>query len=365
MKLKFNMEAFEKLGKKKRFSLKKKLALGVAALGLVAALAACAGVNDSPAPKDLPEAPEQTSEMSTPEQAPTEESTFQLLADRLNISNLTINDKLTPRIEAEAEAALEALTPNGQTTYKPSDVFIAPDGTAWVSKEDYINNTQSSETTVDVAPGQYVDSEGNVWESEEAYLEYIKGQNNETGQSQVEGDYYIAPDGTAWSNEEEYNKYIVSQNGQVTPDDGTGEVVEQGEGYKAPDGSYWSSEEDYLEYIAAEQQNNANETVIPPSDTTTEVEDNSYYEAPDGTWWSSEEDYLAFSSSNSVGTSAPTEETTTVEVVPESDYTETTDEVQTPDMSGYYQDPEGNWWASEEDYLAYLASLEATTEKTR
>ena len=317
---------------------------------------------------------------------------FTLLADQLVIDGLTMTDDLTAKVEAEIQQQLDNINPGG-TNYAPSDVYVAPDGSTWVSEEAYNNFIENGGTTNTTTEG-YLAPDGNVWESEQAYLDYIAGQGEST--TTIEGDFYTAPDGTIWSSQEEYEKYIASNNGQNEIPVENGTVVEDGEGYKAPDGTYWSSEQNYLDYISSLNNNNNSNSGSTDTGTSSEeidyykapdgtiwdseasyldyiagmdstsasyeetgsgyeetvTYDNDYYFAPDGTVWESEEAYLAFIGSNSATYETGTGSTSSVEVIPESEYEEPT-ETYTEDMSSYYQDEEGNWWASYEDYLLY------------
>ena len=47
--------------------------------------------------------------------------------------------------------------------------------------------------------------------------------------------------------------------------------------------------------------------------------------------------------------------------MPESEYTEPED-VNVEDTSSYYQDEDGNWWASYEDYLLYKQNEQNLTK---
>ena len=324
----------------------------------------------------------------------TKEDEFSLLADQLNVSGLTMTDDLTAKVQAEVEKQLEALTPEGETVFNPDDVYVAEDGSTWVSEDDYNNYNETGSNTT-VAEG-YLAPDGNVWASEADYLAYINGQGEST--TVIEGDFYTAPDGTIWSSQEEYEKYVASSNGTVETPVENGEVVEQGEGYLAPDGTYWTSEAEYLDYVASQKNNtvveeeNENQTgtgtvegsyyvapdgsvwaseadyldyiagmnattastttYVEEESTTTVTYDEEYYIAPDGTLWMSEADYLAFASSSSSELGTGTTEESTVTVVPESQYVED-ETVVVNDTSNYYQDEDGNWWASYEDYLLY------------
>lgn len=318
---------------------------------------------------------------------------FSLLADQLDIDGLTMTDELTPKLKAELQEQLNNINPDGNN-YAPSDVYVAPDGSTWVSEEAYNNFIENGGSTITTTEG-YLAPDGNVWESEQAYLDYIAGQGENS--TTIEGDFYTAPDGTIWSSQEEYEKYVASNNGQNEIPVENGNVVEDGEGYKAPDGTYWSSEQDYLNYISSlNNNNNSNNNIETGTSTgttdeyytapdgtiwdseatyleyiagmnsaknssyeevgssyeeTVTYEDN-YYFAPDGTVWESEEAYLAFIGSNSATYETGLGDAPSVTVVPESKYEEPA-ETYTEDMSSYYQDEDGNWWASYEDYLLY------------
>lgn len=401
--MKFNANFFKNLNpksKKKKFKLvKSKKALAITSMSLL--LATAFGLTGWGIAKhkeakmvDLGEGTkiEQTTEKDAEETV--EDEAFKLLADQLNIDGLTMNDDLTEKVQAEVEKQLEAANPTGGKTFSPDEVYVDSDGIAWVDEQEHNEYVNGGSTTV--ADG-YLAPDGNVWSSEQDYLDYVSGQN-QTGTTIIEGNFYTAPDGTIWSSQAEYEKYVASANGTVETPVENGTVVEKGEGYLAPDGTYWASEQDYLDYVEGQKNNTVIEDTssnqvgtgsvesdyyvapdgsvwasendyldyidsmtatsysVESSRTVVEEEistvsyDDDYYIAPDGTVWMSESDYLDFSASSDLGTGSA--DSSSVEVVAESEYVETEDVV-VSDTSNYYQDEDGNWWASYEDYLLY------------
>ena len=418
-----NVGAF-KSGKKKLFKSKKTMALTAASILLIGSLIGCSVANKNKSAEQTAPASTVSTNTETGTSTGEEEKTeddFTLLADRLEIKDLTMTDNLSASIAQDLEEQLDALGIQGPM-YSSDKVYTDSDGIVWVDEneyQEYINGGSG----VHVGSG-YLAPDGNVWESEEAYQEYINGQT--PGDVITDGDYYEAPDGSIWSSKEEYDKYVAGGSGEVVQP-GTGEVVEPGEGYQAPDGSYWSSESDYLEYINGQSSNDNNDygessgfkdpdgniwsseeeywnyingsennyddnyndnyegdvtyeddVYVAPDGSTWSSEsdylnyvnslnsnqnsqgsgsatdevytDTNYYVAPDGSIWESESDYLAFVNS----TNAPSITTeATVDVVPESEYVEE-EVVQESVASDYYVDPDGNYWASEADYLAYI-----------
>lgn len=127
----------------------------------------------------------------------------------------------------------KTITHNDQTFDEPDNeenYYIAPDGTKWVSEEDY-----------------------------NEYVDYVSGKFYTTGQKSVEelptlqmrANYYETPNGSKWESEECYNEYIecVSGNFLTTAQKNVKELLENTI-YEAPDGSKWESEECYNEYIS-------------------------------------------------------------------------------------------------------------------
>lgn len=428
MKTNFNFGALNSSGRR-QFSLQKGKPNWVKIISLSASLAALLGIagcalvqnNEQPEASTTPTAQVQTVDENKDETPKVEEKDeYSLLIDQLNISGLHMVDNLTPKIDAEVQAQLEALVPEGGTVIDSSNVYIAPDGSAWESEEDYlkfINNQNENQTGAgETVQSGYMAPDGTVWTSEDEYLKYIAGQNtgdNGTGtnteDTKVEGNYYMAPDGSVWESEEAYLKYVnASQNTEVE----NGEVVDvENDGlYKAPDGTYWESEQDYLDSLKSESSNEEtpveeekgqssgtedNYYIDPEGNrweskemydeyikglaaATEEVEEpvvvekkeenkaentsSEFYVAPDGELWVSEQAYL-----DSLGTTTETgmgtetgDETVTeegVNVIPESEYVAEPEVEQTVDNSNYYVDEYGNYWASYEDYVAYMQMM--------
>lgn len=385
MRTNFNFSALNSSGRR-RFSLQKKspnwkVVVSVsAALAMALGIAGCAIVNNNdkkvdPTTPTTPTAQEQTKD----ETEQSVEDEYALLIDRLNISGLEMVDNLTPKVEAEVQKQLEALVPEGGTIIDASDVYVAPDGSTWVSEEDYlkyIEGQQSTNTTGEEETGKgevvqdgYLAPDGTVWISEAEYLKYIEGQkSNETGTGtatedvQVEGDYYLAPDGSVWESEADYLKYVQAEKGssETTVENGDVVEVEDSSVYKAPDGTYWESEQDYLnslkadtvvdETVKEEQKEEVKEETGKGEETT-----DNYYVAPDGTRWESKamyDEYIKGQEEAAVAETTSVEETTTVTetVVEETTVTNTN--------TDYYLSPDGELWVSE---AAYLESIGATS----
>lgn len=382
MRTNFNFSALNSSGRR-RFSLQKKspnwkVVVSIsAALAMALGIAGCAIVNNNDKNVDptTPTAQEQTKD----ETEQSVEDEYALLIDRLNISGLEMVDNLTPKVEAEVQKQLEALVPEGGTIIDASDVYVAPDGSTWVSEEDYlkyIEGQQNTNTTGEEETGKgevvqdgYLAPDGTVWISEAEYLKYIEGQkSNETGTGtatediQVEGDYYLAPDGSVWESEAEYLKYVQAEKGssETTVENGDVVEVEDSSVYKAPDGTYWESEQDYLnslkadtvvdETVKEEQKEEVKEETGKGEETT-----DNYYVAPDGTRWESKamyDEYIKGQEAAAVAETTSVEETTTV--------TETVvdDTTVTNTNTDYYLAPDGELWVSE---AAYLESIGATS----
>lgn len=384
MRTNFNFSALNSSGRR-RFSLQKKspnwkVVVSVsAALAMALGIAGCAIVsnNDKNVDPTTPTAQEQTQD----EAEQSVEDEYALLIDRLNISGLEMVDNLTPKVEAEVQKQLEALVPEGGTIIDASDVYVAPDGSTWVSEEDYLKYIEGQENTNttgeeetgkgEVVQDGYLAPDGTVWISEAEYLKYIEGQNsNETGTGtatedvQVEGDYYLAPDGSVWESEADYLKYVQSEKGssETTVENGDVVEVEDSSVYKAPDGTYWESEEDYLnslkadtvvdETVKEEQKEEVKEETGKGEETT-----DNYYVAPDGTRWESKamyDEYIKGQEEAAVAETTSVEETTTVTetVVEETTVTNTS--------TDYYLAPDGELWVSEAAYLEHIGATSST-----
>ena len=368
MKTNFNFGVLNSSGRR-QFSLQKRKPNWVRIISLSASLAAVLGIsgcalvqnNEQPEASTTPTAQVQNANETKDEKTTVEETDeYSLLIEQLNISNLHMVDNLTPKIEAEVQAQLEALVPEGGTVIDPSNVYIAPDGSAWESEEDYlkhINNQNENQTGAgETVQSGYMAPDGTVWTSEDEYLKYIAGQNtgdNGTGtnteDTKVEGNYYMAPDGSVWESEEAYLKYVnASQNTEVE----NGEVVDvEDEGlYKAPDGTYWESEQDYLDSLKSEPSNEETPAEEEKGQGTTTEGD--YYVDPEGNLWESKEMYDEYIKGLAAATA--TEEAT------KSVTDEKNEETKSENTSSeFYLAPDGELWVSEQ---AYLDSLGATTE---
>lgn len=373
MKTNFNFSALNSSGRR-RFSLQKKSPKWKFIASISAALAIALGITGCALVKNHEKKAESTTPTTTQEQTvdettPEQNEDYALLIDRLNISGLEMVDNLTPKIEAEVQEQLEALVPEGGTIIDSSDVYVAPDGSTWVSEADYLKyiegqqNTTGSEETGkgEVVQEGYLAPDGTVWVSEAEYLKYVEGQkNNETGTGTVtedvtvEGDYYLAPDGSVWESEADYLKYVQAEQGsnETTIENGDVVEVEDNDLYKAPDGSYWESEQDYLNSLKADAV--VDETVKEETKEETgkgEESADNYYLAPDGTRWESKEmydEYIKGQEAAAVSeTTTVTEETTTV-----------TEETTVSTGDEFYMSPEGELWVSE---AAYLESIGATS----
>lgn len=395
MKTNFNFSALNSSGRRS-FSLQKKsprwkIVAISGALALVLGLVGCSLVKNNDK-AETPTTPTTQDQLLDENQEELKEE-HALLIDQLEISGLEMVDNLTPKIEAELQQQLEALVPEGGTVIDSSDVYIAPDGSAWVSEAEYLKYIESQKTNEN-------------------------GQGTVTEDTKVEGDYYLAPDGSVWESEADYLKYVNSSK-ETTVENGDVVEVEDNDLYKAPDGSYWESEEDYLNSLKAEESKKeevkdevveetgkgssttdnyyidpegnrweskemyeeyikGQEAVATTVETkkvvveevvteevkeenTTVATNNEFYMSPDGELWVSEAAYLESigASKTEVETGMGTEEvvaetTEGVSVIPESEYVEEKAEEQVVDNSNWYVDEYGNYWASYEDYVAYM-----------
>lgn len=393
MKTNFNFSALNSSGRRS-FSLQKKsprwkIVAISGALALVLGLVGCSLVKNN----DKAETPTTTTTQDQLLDENQEElkDEHALLIDQLEISGLEMVDNLTPKIEAELQQQLEALVPEGGTVIDSSDVYIAPDGSAWVSEAEYLKYIESQKTNEN-------------------------GQGTVTEDTKVEGDYYLAPDGSVWESEADYLKYVNSSK-ETTVENGDVVEVEDNDLYKAPDGSYWESEEDYLNSLKAEESkkeevkdevveetgkgsSTTDNYYIDPEgnrweskemyeeyikgqeavattvetkkvvveekkevkeESTTVTTNNEFYMSPDGELWVSEAAYLESigASKTEVETGMGSDEvvaetTEGVSVIPESEYVEEKVEEQVVDNSNWYVDEYGNYWASYEDYVAYM-----------
>ena len=229
MKTNFNFSALNSSGRRS-FSLQKKsprwkIVAISGALALVLCLVGCSLVKNNDK-AETPTTPTTQDQLLDENQEELKEE-HALLIDQLEISGLEMVDNLTPKIEAELQQQLEALVPEGGTVIDSSDVYIAPDGSAWVSEAEYLKYIESQKTNEN-------------------------GQGTVTEDTKVEGDYYLAPDGSVWESEADYLKYVNSSK-ETTIENGDVVEVEDNDLYKAPDGSYWESEEDYLNSLKAEE----------------------------------------------------------------------------------------------------------------
>lgn len=251
------------------------------------------------------------------------------LSDDLKITDLDMSSILGERVAREVAAAAEGMEP-------VAGIGVDESGKPLTQEE--INHVDTK-----IEGNYFIAPDGTPWVSEEEYNRYIAGQNGQqeevitTDPTTTTGDsYYIAPDGSFWESEAAYQEYIngLTNTPEVTPAPGTGQGGENNNGgndgssYRAPDGSYWDSEADYLEYIGQGQNNNNNDN---------------YYVAPDGSYWDSEADYNNYIKgfSESVGGDDNTNEDNNSD-----------DNVN----SGYFA-PDGSYWASEQDYIDYINSL--------
>lgn len=321
--------------------------------------------------------------------AETEDETldFSFLSDELNITDIDMESVLGQRVESEVAAAAEGMEPvagvgvdesgkpltkeeiNSVETKIDGDYFIAPDGTPWVSEDEYNKyiagqNGTGSETVVETdnttttGESYYIAPDGSFWESEEAYKAYINGVNNTNSGTPSTGTgngnnnnnnntnnnngSYLAPDGSYWDSEQAYLDYIAQ-----------GQNTDNSQYFVAPDGSFWDSEADYNNYIkdltALQNTGSGNDDTYIDNTTT------NGFVAPDGSYWASEADYNNYINSlnNSNNNNQNNDDTNNYE---EDNTNENT-------SSDYFIAPDGSVWASEEDYNTYMKSLSTESQK--
>ncbi len=341
-----NFFARQKNQKRKAVVVKERILKVVLGLSLALSLVGCASNSKQTTITEEPIGPT-TTQTADPNAAEPSEEEMVLPADLLQgrVTHLSWTNNMKTRAEMEAE--LNA----GSDSYKGPTYTPEKGGDTWVSKEDYqeavdagLENAPAGTTVTTVESG-YLAPDGTVWESEAEYKKYVEGQK-ETGTTEVESGY-VAPDGTIWTSEAEYQKYVQSNNGTtVLP--GSGEVVEQGEGYRAPDGTYWTSEAEYWEFINGNSYHEDNQDFYEDTGSNSyDVDEYGGYYA-DGVYWvggeayASKQDYIDLVYGQSYNQ-------------PSGDYQETPDTGMTD--GDYYQDPDGNIWASYQDYLDYINSL--------
>ena len=264
-------------------------------------------------------------------------------------------------------------------------LYVAPDGSVWESEQDYqdyINSLGDNQETVDPEVptdfNGYVAPDGSFWESEQDYQDYINSLNEDqnqdtTGTSEVTPEpgpaspipeppisdgSYKDPDGNYWDSEQDYLDYINSIQTQT----GQGEDSY----FVAPDGSYWDSEASYNDYINSISNEAVTEppiVEIPPVIDEPATEEENYYTAPGGSVWASEQDYLDFIAGQdaNVDTASYTAET---EAAPVEEAPAATENVGTGSEDEYYYAPDGSVWASEQDYVEYMSQV-SENEMTR
>lgn len=198
--------------------------------------------NDSTAPATTTEAQTETQDDSygviSGSDVKDDEDSINFISDNLNISGLTIVST--------------------QDSQSIADEIVPPTGDFDLDSDEYTIDP-TTETEVEVDGDYYIAPDGTVWLTEQDYLDYINSQNtteeNPTVVEQEDDGFYHAPDGSVWATEQDYLDYINGQNtggneenpSQDTPVENP---TENNDGsYRAPDGSYWSSEQDYLDYI--------------------------------------------------------------------------------------------------------------------
>ncbi len=356
---------------------------------------------------------------------------FSFLSDELKITDIDMESVLGERVESEVATAAEGMEPvagvgvdeSGKPLSKEEinkteekidgNYFIAPDGTPWVSEEEYnkyvAGQNSDSQTVVETdkttttGASYYVAPDGSFWESEAAYQEYVKGLDGtqvapsapQTGTGEQDNNSgYLAPDGSYWESEAAYQEYINTQNNSqnpTNPQTGTGNQENNDGSYLAPDGTYWDSEQDYLDYInqgqnsdtsnyfvapdgsywdSEEEYNNyisgLNNTQAASSNPQTgagEQESTSGYLAPDGTYWASESDYNDYI--NSLNSSNSNENNNNNQDTNVNQNTNEENNNNENTSSDYFVAPDGSVWASESDYNDYMNSLTNESGKTK
>ncbi len=124
-----------------------------------------------------------------------------------------IEEEITPAYEDSEETIAE----------DTDDYFVAPDGSYWVSEEEYQESLNSGVDSISAAPEETTEVFSGVEEAADFSSDSIESE--EMTQEEV------AP---TYENSEEVS-------------------MEDNEWFQAPDGTYWVSEEDYLEFM--EMQN--------------------------------------------------------------------------------------------------------------
>ena len=341
---------------------KRKIVTGsfVVALGLMTILGGCAN-NKTAAPVDPVGGAEQIVEQQETEddQEDLEDlEDIDFASDDLDVENLDMNNDLDTQKEADEVTPSDGVTVGavdedgnfidvpaedvGQEIIEDVDIddeglYVAPDGSFWESEQDYqdyinsLNEDQNQDTTgtSEVTPepgpaspipeppisdGSYKDPDGNYWDSEQDYLDYINSIQTQTGQG--EDSYFVAPDGSYWDSEASYNDYINSISNEAVTEPPIVEIppvidepaAEEENYYTAPDGSVWASEQDYLDFIAGQDANvdtasyTAETEAAPVEEAPAATEnvgtgsEDEYYYAPDGSVWASEQDYVEYMS---------------------------------------------------------------------
>ncbi len=306
---------------------------------------------------DVPEAPTITNGSETPNDNPTVEDEFGLLADSLDIDGLGMkNDMLTIEEQRQKIAEEMGATYDGPT-YEVTDE--KGNTTTWVSEEDYeiavdkgLVDAPAGTTVVDYQDEVFIADDGTPFETaadRDAWNAYLKGVSNGENNTVVEteGNFYTAPDGSVWTSKEEYEKYQNSNDGTKVDTVENGTVIEQGEGYRDPNGDYWTSEAEYLAYINSLKQNTGDVITNDNTGTNTDVSyDDNFYHAPDGSVWASEQEYRNYI--NSINSSS-NDSYTSDSYVDSSDADVSYDD-------NFYHAPDGSVWASEQEYKNYLNS---------
>jgi len=267
--------------------------------------------------------------------------------------------------------------------------YYEKDGIVYTSKEAYDKlNSETDKFVVENHEGEVLD-----FELIDDRAEYTYIQDDLV----IDGTYFIDEDGIVWTSKEAYDEFINPEYNQ--------------KGYTAPDGSEWSSEQAYLDSLKEyEEVDTTNETTKPAettettvteektpdttdttsvepvnpevTETTTETTENQqietedeYFEAPDGSKWTSKEAYDAYLEEyeKALSEEEVEKQETTTEVVtePVSETTTTTatettteqvggnDEPQAPIFTEeqpvetedeYFKAPDGSYWTSKEAY---------------
>ncbi len=308
-----------------------------------------------------------------------------ILADEYDGIDTTMSNNM--KTEAQIAESLGA-------TYK-GETVKSEDGTLWVSEGDKQAAEEAgiADAPVGTEKVTYGDktfpakdgtlfltqADADAWN---AQLEANQKTGGETENRVVEteGNFYTAPDGSVWQNKEQYDDFLKSNNGTKEETIENGQVVgsDMQGGYQDPNGEWWTSKKEYDEYysglngiINSPESGIGAGTIVNDEENIQKdqyggyTDSEGYYHAADGYVYTDLSNYLDTLNDNQNNYNNTYEDNYYNQYtdVGGSDYEENIQKDQYGGYvgeDGYYHASNGYAYATLQDYLNDIASLQST-----